>query len=280
MERPLKEVTLAVERLAAGQRLSTLPETGPEETRLLLRTVNSLVERLHGVKDNRRRLLSNLIHELGRPLGAVRAAVHALKGGAAEDPALSAELLSGINQQLRGLQRLVDDLGQLQDRLLGAVELHREPVELEAWLPGVLRPWAEMALSHQLHWQAVVEHRIPSVVVDPDRLGQAIGNLLSNAVKYTPPGGTIRVTAAACEGAVRLTVEDDGPGIVAGEQEAVFEPFYRSQAKGRFPQGMGLGLAIARDLVIAHGGRLELESTPGAGSRFTIDLPVLERQRR
>jgi signal transduction histidine kinase len=104
-------------------------------------------------------------------------------------------------------------------------------------------------------------------------LAQVIGNLLSNAIKYTPPGGTISVEVGLEDETFWLRIGDTGPGITEEEQQRIFEPFYRSRRDRRFPQGMGLGLTIAQDLIVAHGGRLEVDSQSGQGSRFTIWLP-------
>ena len=114
---------------------------------------------------------------------------------------------------------------------------------------------------------------------DPDRLAQVLGNLLSNAIKFTPTG-TVSLEAGVQEGGIAFVVGDTGPGIAADEQHEIFEPFYRSQRERRFPQGMGLGLSIARDLVLAHGGRLAVDSAPGQGSRFTVWLPLRAGYRR
>jgi signal transduction histidine kinase len=111
------------------------------------------------------------------------------------------------------------------------------------------------------------------IETDPDKIHQVIGNLLSNAVKYTPQDGDLRVNAFYDEDAVRIEVSDTGPGIAVDEQDKVFEPFYRRQAARRFPQGLGLGHTIARDLVEAHGGRLEIASDEKTGSTFTVWLP-------
>jgi signal transduction histidine kinase len=110
------------------------------------------------------------------------------------------------------------------------------------------------------------------IEIDPDRLAQVLGNLLSNAIKYTPAGGAVSFEAGLDNGDVRLRVSDTGTGIEPEEQGRIFEPFYRSQSD-RFPEGLGLGLAIAQDLIEAHGGRLEVESQPGQGSQFTAWLP-------
>lgn len=110
------------------------------------------------------------------------------------------------------------------------------------------------------------------------RLGQAVGNLVSNAIKFTPPGGVIEISAGISPGALGdeewIRVCDSGPGIPPEEQARVFDPFYRGSQGKRFVEGMGLGLSIAYDLVEAHGGRLELESSPGKGSTLTIYLPL------
>ena len=111
------------------------------------------------------------------------------------------------------------------------------------------------------------------IQADPLRLGQALGNLFSNAVKFTPVGGLVTISAGEQGDQVWIKVQDNGPGIPADEHEKVFAPFYRGGQGKRFVEGMGLGLSIARDLVEAHRGRLELESGPGEGSRFTVWLP-------
>jgi signal transduction histidine kinase len=109
--------------------------------------------------------------------------------------------------------------------------------------------------------------------MDPDRIGQVAGNLLSNAIRYTPAGGSVTVRAGQDSGAFWFQVEDSGIGIPAAEQESVFQPFFRSAGHTRFPQGMGLGLHIAREIVAAHGGSLTLSSRPGEGTTFTVRLP-------
>jgi two-component system sensor histidine kinase BaeS len=273
LERPLQQVTQAIYRLASGQQLTPLPEQGPEEIRLLSQAVNTLVGRLQTLERARRQLLANLVHELGRPLGALHSAIQALQSGADEDVALRQELLMGMEAEVHRLERLLDDLTHLHDRVLGTLELICQPTALSNWLPGVLVTWREAAQAKRLHWEATVPTDLPTLEVDPDRLAQALGNLLSNAIKYTSPGGTVSVGAGVKDGAVWIRVSDTGLGIPPEEQAQIFTPFYRGYRGRRFPQGMGLGLNITRDLVAAHGGRLELESTPGLGSHFTIWLP-------
>jgi signal transduction histidine kinase len=233
-----------------------------------------LVERLQSLEQARRQLLANLVHELGRPLGALRSAVDALQDGTDQDAAFRDELLDGMGREVDRLGRLVDDLAGLHDQVLGTLELRLHTTDLGEWLTHSLGPWREAVQMQGLHWQATVPSDLPTIAIDTDRLGQALGNLLSNAIKYTPSGGTVSVGAGTRQEETWIEVRDTGPGILPEERERIFTPFYRSEAGRRFPQGMGLGLSIAQTLVAAHGGRLEVDSIPGVGSRFIIWLPM------
>jgi two-component system sensor histidine kinase BaeS len=273
--RPLQEATDAVCQLASGERLTPLPERGPEEIDELLRSVNTLVERLNSLEQARRQLLSNLVHELGRPLGALRAAVQTLMGRSGEDAVLRRELLTGMDDEILRLRRLLDDLAGLHDQALGTLKLNPQPIHLSEWLSRLVTPWRESAQAKGLEWRTTIPPDLPTLEIDPDRLAQAVGNLLSNAIKYTPTRGTVSVSAGTKGQEAWIRVSDTGRGIPLEEQESVFTPFYRSRTASRFQQGMGLGLSIARSLIAAHHGRLELDSTPGLGSNFTIWLPFL-----
>jgi signal transduction histidine kinase len=273
LERPLDQVTRAVNGLATGSESELLPEEGPEELRQLTRAVNHLKLELRNLEENRRHLLANLVHELGRPLGALRSAIQALLSGGDRDLKMRRELLTGMNEELTILQHLVEDLAQLHSQSLGMLELDLQAVAVSEWLPAQLLPWRPVALEKRLHWETSIPSDLPTIRADPNRLAHAFGTLLSNAVKYTPSGGSVSVAAGAEDQEVWIRVSDSGPGIAPEEQERIFTPFYRGRQPRRFPQGMGLGLTIARDLVVAHGGRLELESSPGLGSRFTLHLP-------
>jgi two-component system sensor histidine kinase BaeS len=112
------------------------------------------------------------------------------------------------------------------------------------------------------------------MAIDPERLDQALGNLLSNAIKFTPKDGGINVVAGFEDHTVLISVHDTGAGIDQNELGEIFTPFYRGPQGRRFPQGMGLGLSIACDIVVAHGGKIEVQSSPGEGSEFTIHLPL------
>lgn len=270
--RYLRQVTQAIYGITGGQNLELLPVQGPDEIRLLLTAVNSMSERLQTSEQVRRRLLANLVHELGRPLGALLSAIQALQGGAHREKAFHEEILNGMQGEIGGLRRLLNDLTRLYDQVLGPLELKPRFAPLSDWLASVLPTWREMAHTKGLRWQIDIPDNLPALTFDADRLAQALGNLISNAIKYTPQDGIVSVSAGVEGQRVWIRVSDTGPGIPTEAQSAIFEPFYRGTSNHRFPQGMGLGLSIAKDLVEAHDGRLEMVSTPGQGSHFTIWL--------
>ncbi len=274
LERPLREVTRALNRLAIGQELAALPERGPTEIRVLVHAFNVLMNRLRALQESRRQLLANTVHELSTPLGALNSGVQALQEGADEEPELRRELLQGMSTEVSRLKRLLDELMNLYDQVLGDIKLERKAIALGEWLPGVLSTWREATTRKGLQWRVDISPQLPTCEIDPDRMSQVVGNLLSNAIKYTDRGGTITVTAMPEKDAVRISIADTGRGIAPDEQEKIFVPFYRGRHAGRFPEGMGLGLPIARELAQAHGGRLEVKSTPGWGSTFTLWLPA------
>ncbi len=274
LSKPIREVTQAINDLSHGTRQSPLAERGPAEIQLLAQSFNSLSQRLSSMEKARRQLLANLVHELGRPLGALRSAIQALAGGAANDPQLLEDLTTGMDDQAARLQHLLEDLATLHDQVLGTLEMEYQQLNVSEWLPKVLRPWQEAALDKQLSWQTEITADLPEISADPNRLASIVENLVSNAIKYTPSGGEVSVRAGVEGEELLISVQDNGSGIATDEQQKVFEPFYRGNQGRRFKQGMGLGLSIARDLVEAHGGSISLESEPGKGSIFTIHLPL------
>jgi len=273
LSRALLKVNTAIQKLAKGQEIEVVEEEGPEEIRDLMRTVNSFVSRVQYIETTRRKLLSNLVHEIGRPLGALLPAVQALQAGASQNEDLRQELLAGMEDEINILRRLLDDLTGLYDQFVGTFVLERQVVNLNELLPGLIRSQRKAAQVKGINWYSDIHSNLPVIDVDPDRLAQAIGNLVDNAIKFTPSKGTITFGAGFEGSEVWIRVQDTGSGIPIEDQEFVFTPFFQSRAETRFPQGMGLGLSIAHDLVTAHQGRLEFESIPGEGSSFTIWLP-------
>lgn len=272
MAQPISRTVNAVEQIAAGTTTSPLPDEGPLELRRLAEAVNTLAARLQSLEEMRRRSLANIVHELGRPLGAMKAAVQVLRGPSGEDAAVREELLGGVEHELSGMEPLLNDLLQLHAEAGGERRLDRRVVNLSEWLNEVLPPWREAVTATGLDWVADIPPDLPEASIDAPRMAQVVGNLLSNAVKYTTSGG-VAVFATADDREVKISVADTGPGIAPGEQGRVFEPFYRGTTPQRTTEGLGVGLAIARGLAEAHGGRITLESAPGRGSVFTVYLP-------
>jgi two-component system, OmpR family, sensor histidine kinase BaeS len=273
ISKPIQSVTKAVEHLTQGQNLEPLPEKGPTEIQSLEIAFNSLVTRLRSLEDARRQLLANLVHELGRPLGALRSAIKALQAGAMEDIQLRNELLDGMDDTTGRLQRLLEQLATLHGQVLGTLELNRQAVNLVEWLPLLLAPYRQSAESKGLIWNYSLENDLPVLQIDPDRIAQAIQNLVINAIQFSQPGKSITIQVEKQQGDLVIHIRDEGPGIPVEEQELIWKPFYRGSNRGRFPQGMGLGLSIARQVVEAHGGSIELNCDDGQGCEFAIKLP-------
>jgi signal transduction histidine kinase len=273
ISKPIRSVTQAVENLIHGGNLEPLPEKGPTEIQSLETAFNSLVIRLQSLENARRQLLANLVHELGRPLGALRSAIKALQSGAVDDIQLRDELFNGMDDTTGRLQRLLDQLAALHGQVLGTLELNRQPVSLEEWLPQLLAPYRQSAESKGLKWKLTVQKGLPTLQIDPDRIAQAIQNLVINAIQFSQPGKCVTIQVEMHKENVEIQIKDEGPGIPIDEQELIWKPFYRGSNRGRFPQGMGLGLSIARQVVEAHAGNIELISDVGKGCEFTIVLP-------
>lgn len=274
ISQPMRKVTQAIYDLAKGNRHEPLEPQGAVELRQLSDAVNYLVEQMRGLEQARRHLLANLVHELGRPLGAIRSAIHALMRGAAHDEQLLQELGQGMEGETLQMQKILDDLARFHDQIVGNLELRTEPLDLGKWIRVVVKPWEEAAREKKLKWELFIAEDLPFVQADSLRLAQALGNLVDNAIKYTATGGAIRIEAENKGDQVVIHIKDTGCGILPEEQSRIYEPFFRGEQGTRIKQGMGLGLSIARQIIEAHNGTLELISEVGKGSQFTVLLPA------
>jgi two-component system sensor histidine kinase BaeS len=272
--KPIAAVTIAVSQLTRGERLESLPEKGPQEIRELEIAFNSLVDRLRSLEAARKHLLANLVHELARPLGALRSAIQALQRGAMEEQAFRTELLTGMNEEIGRLRRLLDELSELYNQVLGTLELNRQDIAFREWFHRLLLPYQQIAVTKGLIWEETISENPQTINIDPDRMAQVIQNLVTNAIDFTPAGGSIMINSTQENNLVKIQVKDSGSGIPFEEQALIWQPFYRGTNRGRFPKGMGLGLSIAKEIVEAHDGSIELESEPGSGSSFTIKLEI------
>ncbi len=270
--RPVVRVARASSRLAAGESPQPLPVSGSLELRALAESFNTMADQLRRAREAERSFLLSVSHELKTPLTAIRGYAEALEEGVlTPDRAVKV-----IRTEAERLERLIADL-------LHLARLDRQRFDIRPTTVDLAEIARESASRHaararelgvQLELQR--ESAAPASA-DPDRLLQAVSNLVENALRCTPPGGTVTLATAAG----RLAVTDTGPGIAAEEIPHAFERFFLYRRyNGHRQVGTGLGLAIVRELAQAMGGDVEVESPPGAGTAFTIRLPLPEAEIR
>jgi signal transduction histidine kinase len=213
-------------------------------------------------------------HEFRTPVASVRQLSELLEEGRVSDPARRAEYYRLLRRESVRLQRLVENLLDFRRLEAGAVEYRCEPLDAGRLVLEIVGEFRDQHRSaHRI--AAEVPALLPLVRGDGDALGLALWNLLDNAAKYSPAGSAITVDAAAAAGAVEIRIRDEGPGIPADDQARIFEKFVRgSTVNASGPKGAGIGLAMVKQIVEAHRGRVGLESRPGAGSTFIIQLPA------
>ncbi len=222
--------------------------------------------------------VADAAHELRTPLMSLRAATDLLAQHKNEPLVANSDLFDDVRSELLRLERLTSDLLTLARGDLEALDLALGAVDLGSLASDVVRKTLPLAQGHDV--QLTLEHPDAPlyVEVDPDRLQQVLLILLDNALKHTPEGGTITVSFARKGNEARLVIHDTGVGIPPEALPRLFDRFYRvNRARGRRDGGAGLGLAIARRVVEAHGGQITITSTPGNGTNAIIRLPPSER---
>src|SRR5262249_55503246 len=212
-------------------------------------------------------------HEFRTPLTSLRMAIHLIAeetvGPLTEK---QADLLQAARQDCDRLQSIVDDLLDLSSIQSGRLELQVRAVSVAEFLDRVISSQEFAVEQKGVALQSSIEPGVEKLQLDPDRMSLVLGNLLSNAIRHTPKGGRVEVHVARSEGSTRFVVTDTGDGIPPEYQKRIFEKFF--QVPRRKSGGGGVGLAIAREIVEAHGGEIGVESQPGRGSRFWFTLPA------
>jgi two-component system sensor histidine kinase BaeS len=264
---PATRLVDAARRIEDGDYSARVPVRGPSELRSLARAFNAMSSRLEADEARRRSVLADVAHELRTPITVIRAQAEGIVDGVY--PA-DAEQMRPMLAATRTLEVLVDDLRTLALAEVGTLHLQREPVDLSVLVHDALAPFADTARAAGARLSAHVEPPGLVIEVDAVRLGSVLANLVANSLRHVRAGGEVRVEASRRGGGVGIVVRDNGDGIPADLLPRVFDRF----VKGAGSPGSGLGLAIVRDIVDAHGGRVALQSTPGAGTAVEIDLPA------
>ncbi|HEY5249222.1 MAG TPA: ATP-binding protein [Dermatophilaceae bacterium] len=273
--RSVASIADAASDVAGGRYDVRVPSPGlGAEFDALVSGFNQMADRLGSVERTRRRLLADLGHEMRTPVATLDAYLEALEDGVATLDAATAELLRA---QTRRLARLSEDIGTVSQAEEGQVQLDLRTVQTATVVSAAVNSVADAYEAKGVRLVTDIAAGLPRLSLDTERIGQVLGNLLDNALRHTPTGGTVTISAALSRrtGGVALSVTDTGEGIPAEHLAHVFERFYRvDTARDRAHGGSGIGLAIAKAFVEAHGGQLSATSAgTGQGSTFRILLP-------
>jgi signal transduction histidine kinase len=270
--RPLKEFSHKIASTPLEGPTELFPENSSSELAELTHAYNQLQKRRMDLENMRQQMLANLIHEMGRPLGSLRTAVHALQTGAAQDPTLSTELLTGMTERIDRMGRLLDDLALIY-RKLEPYEIIYRSIDVREWLQSLTPLWAENARTQGLTFESTLPVNSIQFTSDPERLAQVLSNLVSNAIKFTPLGGKVSLLARISDDQLQIEISDTGVGISPENQQHLFVPFYRVVHPSWKAPGLGLGLTISKAIIESLGGKIAVTSAPGQGSTFTVTLP-------
>lgn len=272
--RPVDEVVAAARRITAERLNERIARPASEdELARLVDTLNAMIARLEAAFGRVREFSADASHELKTPLTILRGEVELLLSSnrTSEDYQRG---LRVILEEVRRMSEIVEDLLTLAKADLGATQLHSAPVDLGDLVGEVYEKARTLPEANDKRF--TVSRRDPLVLEgDSDRLRQMVMNLVVNAFRYTPPGGKVDVSLTRMDGKTLIAVTDTGIGIAEKDIQRIFDRFYRSvDARGMESEGSGLGLNICKWVAEAHGGSIRVESRPGKGSTFTVELPL------
>ena len=276
ISRPLQGIAQAAGRVSEGD-YQPITVGGPTEVQQLARAFNDMTARVEASQNSQRDFVANVSHELKTPLTSIQGFSQALVDGTVDGPAgvqAAAEVIYG---EASRMHRLVIDLLELARLDGGAAALVRGPVDLNQILEAIVRKFTPQAEQARIELISTI-NPMPPLIGDGDRLAQVFTNLVDNALKHTPPEGQVEIRVGRIGDYAEVFVADSGPGIPEDERARIFERFYQLD-KSRVrdaKRGVGLGLAIANEIVEAHGGHLFLESQTGKGSVFVVKIPIVQ----
>ena len=279
--RAVRDVAAAARQVAGGRLGVRVAPDGPDELAGLARDFNVMAERLEEMdgarremEEARRHLFAAISHDLRTPLASIRAMVEAIDDGVIADAETIQRYVHTVLGEVKHLTGLIDDLFELSRLDAGVLALQVEPGSLHDLVSDMLEALQVQAAEKGLQLRGAVDDSLPPVLMDAARVQRVLYNLVQNAIRHTPPDGTVLLEAKEEPDAVRVDVVDSGEGVAPADLPHIFERFYRGEkSRVRGQGGAGLGLAIARGLVEAHGGRVWAQSAPGRGARFSFVLP-------
>jgi signal transduction histidine kinase len=254
---------------------------GRDEVAALAQSFNQMAQRLQTADQKqreldalRRDLVAWAGHDLRTPLASIRLLVEALADGVATDEQTVQQYLVQAKKQIDRLSLLVEDLFQVSQLDAGSLPLQLEAASLSDLISDTLESFSALAAQSRVTLSGSAAPGVDPLMMDVQRMGRALNNLVSNALRHTPPEGRVDIHAGLTDDGVLLSISDTGEGISPDDLPHIFERFYRGEkSRSRASGGAGLGLAITRGIVEAHGGSIRVESEPGKGTVFTIVLP-------
>ena len=273
LTRPLRALTEATEKMAGGQLSQQVTVNSKDEIGELADAFNRMSREVVRANQLRKQMTADIAHDLRTPLTVIAGYVESMRDG---DLAPTPERLDSIYAEIERLQRLVADLRLLAVTDAGELRLNLAPVNPAAFIERVAASFKLSAEQKGILLTVKADSDLPEIQADESRLDRVLSNLVSNAIRHTPEGGKVSLHAARTTQHVVLTVADTGEGIPPADLPHIFDRFYRADKSRADADGAssGLGLAIAKALVEAHGGRIAASSVVGNGTRFEIELPV------
>jgi signal transduction histidine kinase len=269
MIRQLDEVRAASAALAQGELSARAPTDAPAEVAELAGSFNEMATRVEQLFDARRELVAWASHDLRTPLASMQAMLEAVEDGLVEP----AHYVPELRDQVRKLSALVDDLFELARIDAGSLTLELEDANLSGLVDACLRGLEAEAHARRVRLECRVGDGVPVVRCAPDKVERVLYNLVTNAVRHTPFDGSVAVRVEPLPGEVCVSVQDTGSGLPADSLRRAFDRFWRADPARSANGGAGLGLAIARGLVEAHGGRIWAENHPAGGAVISFTLP-------
>jgi signal transduction histidine kinase len=269
IDRPIEELRRTSASLAGGDLSARAEPSGVRELSELAQSLNETAEKLERLFDARRQLVAWASHDLRTPIASLQAMLEALEDGLAEPD----RYLPAMREQVRTLGLLIDDLFELARLDAGVLTLELKDAPLTPVVEACLRGLEAEAEARQIRLEARIDNGAAARCA-PEQVERVLFNLLTNALRHTPSDGSVAVVIEPDHPEVRVSVEDTGEGIARDALQPMFDRFWRGD-RARSGAGAGLGLAIARGLVEAQGGRIWAENRPGGGARISFTLPAV-----